>query len=250
MRRNLRQRDFNRQEIINLIKAGIVDILLSYFFYRNALAVIPMLLVAALYYKTLKNRQVLSKKLQMSSEFRECILCVSGSLDAGYAIENAFVDSRKDMSALFGDNSIICRELDIVRRGLVINIPLEELMRDMAKRNDCVDIDEFVSVFSVAKRNGGDLSEIIESCAKLSMERLDTIKEINTVLSGKLFELGVMRVLPFAMMMYIDFSYRGYFDSLYNNFEGIVLMSICLLIYMIAYWFGERAVISISKGMI
>lgn len=213
-------------------------------------AIGPISIIGLLYYINLKRREELRSNIDLSLQFKECLLNISNSLNAGYSIENAFIDSRKDMSVLFGDKSDICRLLDYIRRGLVINIPLEELLISASEGKNCREIKEFASVFAVQKRNGGNLTDLVRMNAELIEKRLELRQEIEAKLSGVVFEMTIMRFVPFGMMLYINATYEGYFDVLYGNFRGILVMTICLSFYVLAYGLGEVILRNIAKDII
>ena len=51
-----------------------------------------------------------------------------------------------------------------------------------------------------------------------------------------------MNMVPFFIIFYISISSPGFFDVLYHNPFGIVLMSICMVVYMAAYLMSEKIV--------
>lgn len=226
------------------ISIGVV-LLLSYFFYRSVLAVLPLSFTGVFAYQYLCDRKLARQQEELGKQFRECILAVSVTLQSGYAIENAFLESEQDMKLLFGDDSFICEELRVIRRGLHINIPLEELLRDFGVRSDCDEILWFAEVFSIAKRNGGNLMEIIRGTAELIGRKLDAKKEIAVILSGKRMELAIMEGMPFLFFLYIGMTNPGYFDNLYHNLSGIAIMTGCLIVYLAAFVLGENMLRSI-----
>lgn len=75
---------------------------------------------------------------------------MSNSLKAGYAVENAFLESREDIRMLYGERSVMYCELELIRRGMILNITLEELVEDLAERSGCDEIRQFSAVLSVA----------------------------------------------------------------------------------------------------
>lgn len=182
---------------------------------------------------------------ELAIQFRECILSVAASLQAGYSVENAFIECRQDMVLMYGETALICDELDFIRRGLKINISLEELLMDMANRSDCEDIAQFAQIFSLAKRNGGNMSEIIRSSAGQIGKQIELRQEVQMLLGSKKMELTIMKVMPFGILFYINMGNPGYFDSLYHNLMGIGIMTGCLILYLGAYLMGEY----IMKGI-
>ena len=140
----------------------------------------------------------------------------------------------------------ISRELLIVRRGLAINIPLEELLSNLAYRSRCDDIAQFAQIFALAKRNGGNMAEIIRSSANQIGKRIELKQEVQMRVSGKKMELTIMQLMPFAILFYVNVGSPGYFDSLYHNLTGIIIMTGCLTVYLGAYLLGRYILKSIT----
>lgn len=193
---------------------------------------------AALFCK-IRNGRGEREREELTEQFRECILAVSTLLGAGYSVENAFLECRQDMALMYGEDALICGELKVVRRGLGINVSLEELLTDFGQRSGCEEVVQFAEVFAIAKRSGGDLTEIIRSSAELIGRKSELKREIETLLSGKRLELNIMKLMPFAILIYIGAANPGYFDMLYAGLRGRLIMTGCLAGYIGAYLLGE-----------
>ena len=138
METNLKRRDYHKylwkkgeKFRTILICIGITGIL-AYFFYRSLWAMIPLSAVGILAFYQFGKEKAERAREELAIQFRECILSVAASLQAGYSVENAFIECRQDMVLMYGETALICDELDFIRRGLKINISLEELLMDMA----------------------------------------------------------------------------------------------------------------------
>lgn len=248
MRKNFRRQDCGEKILFFAKSAGAV-LFLAYFFYKSVWAVLPLSAIGVLYYRMQRGQAEEKRREQLVLQFKECILSVAASLKAGYAIENAFMESRTDMELLYGKNSMIYQELEQIRRGLVINITLEEQLFGLASRSGGEEILQFATVFSIARKGGGNLSEIIESTSELISQRLDARMEMQTRLSGRQMELNVMKMIPFGVVGYIGICYPGYFDMLYHNWQGGAIMTACLGVYLIAYVMGEKILLQIKKEL-
>lgn len=249
-RQDYREYVWNKREFaFALLKAAGIVVFLSYFFYRSILACLPLSVVGVLYFRMSAGKQRDRRKEELTLQFKECILSVAASLRAGYAVENAFLESRSDMELLYGKDSLIYQELELIRRGLVINITLEEQLLDLAERSGSEEIGQFATVFSIAKRSAGNLSEIIGSSAELIGQKLDARQEMQTMLSGRRMEQTIMKLVPFGVVGYIGVSYPGYFDMLYHNWQGAAIMTGCLAIYLAAYVMGEKILQRVAVEM-
>ena len=223
-------------------KAAAVTCLCACFFYRSVWAVLPLSGVGVCYYRMLQQKYTERCRQRLVAEFRECILSVGTALRAGYAVENAFVECRNDMRLLFGEYSLIYQELELIRRGMVINITVEELLKDLADRSHSEEMQQFAEVFVIAKRSGGNFAEIINSSAEIIGRQIEMRQEVQTLLSGRQMEQTVMKLMPFGILIYISMAYPGYFDVLYHNLQGILIMTACLAVYLTAFVMSDRIV--------
>lgn len=246
MKTNLKQQDYSgyrwrKGELAAaVLVSAAVTVFFAVFFYRSMIAVLPMSAIGIFCFYSIRRKKIEKTKKELTVQFRECILSVSTSLRAGYAVENAFRECRQDMVLLYGEGAIICGELDYIRRGLDINIVLEELLADLADRSSCPEIREFAQIFILAKRNGGSMPDIIRGSAAMIGQKIELQQEIAVMLSGKQMEQNIMKLMPFGILLYISLANHGYFDVLYHNWQGAALMTGCLGVYLLAYIMGER----------
>ena len=84
--------------------------------------------------------------------------------------------------------------------------------------------------------------EIIRNAVRQMGEKIDVEREITTLVSGKKLELRIMTMIPLGMVLYMKISFPEFLDVLYGNLAGVIIMSICLLVYVVAYEMGRRIV--------
>lgn len=246
MKKSLGQQDYHRYEFNRRewtlalgMCAGAV-IFLAWFFYRSIWAIPVLAPLGYFLLKEMREQRGARQRLELTEQFKECILSVSASLQAGYAVENAFLESREDMKNLYGTDAMIYQELEGIRRGLVINIPLEEMLLDLGERSGSQEMEQFAKLFAVAKRGGGNLPEMIRTSANLISQKLEVRQEIDTLLSGRKMELKIMDIMPFGIVLYIGSTYENYFAELYHSLSGAAVMSVCLILYLLSVFLGER----------
>ena len=58
----------------------------------------------------------------------------------------------------------------------------------------------------------------------------------------KKLEQKIMNAVPFLIIFYVSSTSRGFFDVLYHNPAGIVVMTVCLGFYGAAYRLSRRIV--------
>lgn len=229
-----------RENLIDLGKGALITGLFAFFFYRSVWALLPMLPVGWLYLRRSRRHRCRRKNRELLVQFKECLLAVAASMRAGYAVENAFTDSMADMRSMFGEGCAMEQELKLLRQGLGNNIPLETLLAAMGQRRCLEEMQEFAEVFVIAKRNGGSIPVMIDAACNSISRRLAVEEEMETLLSARKLEQRVMNAMPFMIVWYVEISNPGYFDMLYGNLTGAVLMTICLGVYLAAYVLSEK----------
>ena len=255
MKKSLKQQDYHKyswkkgERIRTIFLCIGVTGIFAYFFYRSFFALIPLSAVGVSAFGMIKRQKLEKAREELAGQFRECILAVAVSLQSGYSVENAFLECRQDMALMYGEEAPICQELKLIKRGLDINISLEGLLADMARRSGCGEVAQFAQIFALAKRNGGNMAEIIRNSANQIGRQIELRQEIQMLLGGKKMELTIMKVMPFGILLYIDMGNPGYFDSLYHNFLGIAVMTGCLGLYLGAYFLWEHVMKGIMAEM-
>lgn len=217
-----------------------LSLFFSFFFYRSIWAIPFMLPVGVLFMRWNHQKKVQKRDNYFLEQFKECILSVSANLKAGYAVENAFLESISDMQMMFGEKSMIVDELYRIQKGLRNNETLENLLFLTAKRCGAEDVLEFAEVFAIAKRNSGNIPEMINVYSKSIEQKLAVVDEIQTLLAAKQLEQKIMNVMPFAIILYLEYSSPGYFDMMFHNLSGIAIMTGCLICYVCAYWMSVK----------
>lgn len=234
---------FSRREWMTYVIEGFLMIgIIGYFFYRSFPACFLLAPLMFFFLKEKKKELAKRRKQELNMQFKDAVLSVSANQKAGYSVENAFREAYKDMAMLYGAESYICKELNYIAKGLDNNIVLEKLLFDFGVRSHVQDILQFADVFLIAKRSGGNMTEILSKTADTIEQKIAVDKEIEVLLSSKKMEQKIMNVIPFFIIFYIGITSKGFFDVMYHNPAGILIMTICLIIYLAAFKISEKIV--------
>lgn len=220
----------------------LLDMAVSYLFYRSAAAFLMGLLLLPFFLKY--RREVYKKKRQrqLSEQFLEGMKAVSVSLGAGYSIETSFEDALMELKNIYTQDAIIIKEFQYILVQLHMNRNLEELLSGLAYRSGLEDIQNFADIFAAAKRTGGNLIAIIRNTMQCISQKEETRMEIETCLSAKKMEQNIMSLVPIFILVYIQMISPGFLDSMYHNAAGIIVMSVCLAVYGTAWYWGRTIV--------
>lgn len=212
----------------------------AYLFYRSLIAFFLLSPGALAWGRRRTARKKEREKDLLRAQLKEMLGSVVTALRAGRSSENAFREARADMAFEFGEEAPVCRALDQVCSGLDNRMPLEGLLEEMAVRAGSPEMAEFAEVFAIARKNGGNLAEIMDRTASQIRDRMETQEEIALLLAGRRMEQRIMDLVPFLIILYISLTSPGFFDVLYGNLAGAAFMTLCLAVYLAAFALSEK----------
>ena len=186
-----------------------------------------------LLYMMKKSRELKEKhKWELNVQFGDAINALSAVLESGYSIENAVTEAYNDLKLSYSEQDPIMIELKTIIMMLRSNIPIEEAFLQFADRSGLEDVKSFADVFATAKRTGGNIIEIIRRSASVIRTRVELKRELKTMIASKKYESDIMRLIPFAVMLYLRVFSPEMITPLYGSMLGTVFMTVILLIYV------------------
>ncbi len=223
-----------------LAGAVLLTAVIAYLFYDSAWGFLIFPAVYVLLRKRGIAQGTARVQAQIGKEFLDVLRTVSSALLAGLSMENAWREAAREIEGLYGESSIMGRELIRINGKVGMNIPLEQQLEELAMRSGNADIVSFAEVFAFAKRSGGNLVTIMEGTANHIRARFETEREIQVMVASKLLEQKIMNVVPLLILAYLKVTSIGFLDILYGNVAGVLFMSGCLLAYGGAILLSER----------
>lgn len=210
-------------------------------FYRDILWVmaagIPLCLAAA---RRLREQWEEERRWQLNMEFKEGLQGIAAALNAGYSIENALEESRRDIIVLYGEGSLLGQEFQIMLGQLRLNQPIETVFDEFACRSRVEDIRRFAEIFRTARRSGGDLVAITRTSAERIGDKIEVSREIHTMIAGKQMEGKIMNIVPLGIILYFWLFSPEFLDCLYQGLWGHLVMTCFLAVYLAAYVMSGR----------
>lgn len=215
----------------------IKSVVICYLFYDSCKAAVLILPFAFIDYHNMRERKREEQKHRLTLQFKAMIEALVTSVNAGYSLEHAFQDAKKDLALLYNRQDFIFKELDAILSGLKMNIPLERLLKDFGERSDIDDINNFANVIMAAKRSGGNLIRIIQKTVNSIADKIAVEEEIKTLIAAKVLEEHIMMVMPYGIIFYLRVSNGEFLEVLYHNALGVMLMTLFLImIYAADIW--------------
>lgn len=233
---NLNKKEYLMSGTLIVSAAG----LYSYVFYKSIIAFLIMIIPSYFYIKFIKNVLIKKRLKDLNLQFKEFCMSLSAQLSAGYSIENGLVEVYRELSQIYGDDSYICKEVRNIILKLKISITIEECFRNLAERSNIEDIKLFSEVIGIAKKNGGDMIEIVRNTAISICRKIDVEREISIIVNGKKYEQSIMNVVPIILVLYMEMTSPDLMEVMYSTIIGRVIMTICLIAYISAFYIGLK----------
>lgn len=228
--------EYTKREYMKYLFMGAtLGAFIGYVFYSNILGTLILMPYGILYAKNKKKELIKLRKWELNLEFRDGLMSVSAALNAGYSVENSFREAVDDLKLMYPPDALIIKEFDKVVYHLYMNVTLEDILRDFAKRSDVEDISNFTEVLVTAQKTGGDLIKIIKSTTNIISDKIEVKREIITLTTAKKLEANIMSIIPLGIVIYLRVCSPGFLEPLYHNIFGFLFMSIILIIYYITY---------------
>ena len=171
-------------------------------------------------------------------QFKDMLDSLANSYATGKNTQGAFSDCEVDLAQQHGDAAYIVTEMHHVTTGILNNYTVEIMLEDFAQRSGLVDVENFVSTFTVCNRLGGNLKDIVSETRNVICDKIDIEQEIITNIAEKKNELNIMLIMP--LLIVVMLRSLGNEALVDNSFINIVVKSVAIVIFAIAYVLGSK----------
>ena len=218
----------------------IIISMISYLFYDSIRFIFFFLPLLPLYVKKRAERKKIRRKEELGEEFLRSIQSVATSLAAGLSPDNAFRQAHHEMERMYGPGGYIVIELREICRRISCGTRLEDALNDFAARSGIEAINDFAIVFATAKETGGSFSKVISDCVGIMEEERKTKEEVRVLIRSKQYEQRIMSMVPPGIILYLKLSSGSFIEVLYHNTLGYIVMTGCLLLYVLSVVLSEK----------
>jgi len=227
--------------IINLLLAMGFLFMVGMIFYDNLIIASVMSLLGIVWIPGRKRELMRRRKETVKLQFKDALYFISVSLSSGKSVETALIDAQHALEKVYPDkNAYIIRELELINSRVMMNIPVEQALADFAQRTGIEEVKNFSDVFSISKRAGANLVEVIKNTSNIIREKIEVKQEIENIIAGKKLEQKIMSVTPFILVYIIKASGSGFLDPLYVTPAGRLVMTVALLLILAGNLISKR----------
>ena len=199
-----------------------VPTLLTYI--SNSAAFVIVGLLVGKVFLPVRSRQLAEKRRDtLRRQFRDMLESLTASLAANSTVRDAFSSAYTDMCMQYSDDALISKELDQFRRAEQINVTLDVMMDDFAKRSGVEEIQDFNNVFQVC------------------CERMEVEDEIQAKIHANEMELNIIMLAPVLIVALMRSANETFAQNLASP-VGVAAVTGALVLFAIAYIWGQKII--------
>ena len=225
-----------------------VPTLLTYI--SNSAAFVIVGLLVGKVFLPVRSRQLAEKRRDtLRRQFRDMLESLTASLAANSTVRDAFSTAYTDMCMQYSDDALISKELDQFRRAEQINVTLDVMMDDFAKRSGVEEIQDFNNVFQVCYGPGGNMSRVINQTHDIICERMEVEDEIQAKIHANEMELNIIMLAPVLIVALMRSANETFAQNLASP-VGVAAVTGALVLFAIAYIWGQKIIAVRKRGML
>jgi tight adherence protein B len=230
-----------KERFIYTALAAVILFSVAFVFYRSFL-LSALLVPFAFLYPRMRTRNIIARRRkELNIQFKDLLYSLSSSLSAGRTVEGAFREVLKDLSVLYPEpDAFILEEVRLIISRLDTNETLESALADFADRARLEDVDNFVNVFNICKRTGGNIAEVIRNTSAIINDRIEVGQEIDTMLAERKFEQKVLNVIPVLMILLLSATAPEYMSPVFSTAAGRFAMSVSIMLLAAAWFLSSK----------
>lgn len=188
------------------------------------------------------SKQKKQRKWELNLAFKDALLCLQNSLAVGYSPESSVREALKSLEQLYGEEHDICKSFRRMVQQMELGVCVEDVFFEFGQRSDIEDIKQLADIFSVVKRTGGNLSQVLRQTGDVLQDKIELKRELHTTIGAKRMEFQIMCVIPYGIILYLRLCAPAMCETLYHNLTGILFMWCVLAAYLGLKLLGEHIV--------
>lgn len=228
---NLKQYEFSKKEN-NIFILGMILVALSvsYIFYRNLLFAPLIMFFTKPIKQHLKEFLIEKRQFAYLTQFKDFLFMISTAIGAGRSMKDAIKETIPGLQNIYGKDSILSIELTKAYERMQIGGESDtDVLIDMATASGLEDVYDFVTIYSICKTTGASLITALNKAASVIIDKMTIEREIMQIVKRKSEEGGVIFIMPYLVIMFLNLSAPDYIAPLYETFIGRIIMTVVLV---------------------
>ncbi len=209
--------------------------LLAYLFYRSIILSLIFGLFFVFAEKYYCDYLLGRQKEEMRRQFKDLMYSLSSSVASGRYMSEALLEAQKNLEMIYGKDALMVNELNGINKSISESRErIEDVLYDFAERSANEDIRNFVEVYNICQKTGGDIQRVISNTTGVILDKMQMQREIKTLMAQKQFEARIVSIMPLVIIIFLNLISPDYLSPLYETIMGRIIMSIALFGFIVA----------------
>ena len=225
--------------IKKIVFSGICGFCMLYMLYKNIWISSGGMIAFALF-GVLNKREFEKERLKrIQARFMDFLLCLEPLLKTSGTFSGAFSEAVLDYKRFHG-NDEVSKCLENAVNDFRMNSGTSEVLGALAEKLNIEDARAFAGSMAVCESTGGNAVEVTGRTTELLVGRIRILCDINTVLSGKIFEQKIITLMPFLLLGILASAAGSYLEPLYTSGTGRIVMTAAGLLFLTQWLIGKK----------
>ncbi len=224
-----------------LLKRMVISSIAIYFLFKN----IPICLIGGVVFSLIslldKKERKKSRTLTMQVCFFDFMICLEPLLRAAGTFPSAFKEAVLDYMRFHGEDEF-SKYIRSAVNEFKINRPTTKVLLDLAQKIDIEDAHIFASSMAICEETGGNAIDVTQSTVDILVGKMKVQSDIQTGLSGRIFEQKVITMMPFLLLGLFSIVADAYLEPLYTSVAGRVVMAFAGAIFLLQWLIGKKII--------
>lgn len=187
------------------------------------------------------QQRALQKRIyRLRTQFYDLLEAMSVSMRAGNPVLKALQSARDDLLLIYGEDSDIIVEVNIILGRFYNAVPLSAAFSDLAQRSGLEDIESFASIYATIEGKSSRADEIIRETQSVIADKMEIEMEIETLMTAAKSEVNIMLFMPLVILLVIGYAGAGFMDAIYMEPAGRWVATGGLIVFIISYLLAQK----------
>lgn len=182
------------------------------------------------------NRRLRAEREKFAEQLADNLQVVASAVRGGQSFVGAL--------------SVVVEEADEPARGEFrrivrdeqLGVPLENAVREVARRMDSADMEQVALVAQIQREVGGNTAEVLDRVIETIRERAEIRRLVNTLTAQGRLSRTVVSLIPVFLLVIITAINPEYMEPLYTETLGNALLALAALLVAAGYFVIKRIV--------
>lgn len=219
-----------REMILYYLIGGAAGAGIGWLFYRSLIPALVLCILPFLFrsrYLDLRREQKLE---EINMQFKDVLYAFSDSAASGRQAAAAIRSAGQNLVRIYGEKNLLARAFtEMDQRIRQTNESPEKMLMDFSRDCGIEDIRNFIEIYCICIRSGGDREKAIDKAAEIIGEKIGLRQELRSILSQKKLEALILCSITPLILLFLQLSSSDYTDVLYTTLPGRLIMTLCLM---------------------